>query len=364
MSKKFSIIILGVFLVAGFLVFNASDAQACTLKTANWSKTSVNLGDSVDLVIGADGSDCMGKTATLDIWERLSGLDQKKATLNAVFNNTGVSVAATAKTTWKTERGTDSDASKYEFYFVAKVDSSTKESNSLFVSVVLCKLTGASWSKQTILVGEKVNMNVTGQNCNRWEVSFNIWEDDTWPNPDDFITTVNATFDSGGGRARAQWTIDASKAGNESSYEFYFIAVAGEAEQQSSNLNVPAGEEEGEEEEEEAQPCLDPEGEAIPCPPDEDQEVVLELENPIAAESLVDLAKAIGRFLFQIAIPIAVIVIIYAGILFLTSQGKPEQINKAKTVLLYAVIGLAVILIGQGFFTLIKSILDLGRPGP
>jgi hypothetical protein len=84
------------------------------------------------------------------------------------------------------------------------------------------------------------------------------------------------------------------------------------------------------------------------------------IPNPIAAESLVDLAKAIGRFLFQIAIPIAVIIIIYAGLLYLTSGGKPEQIKKATGALKYALIGLAIILIGQGFFSLIKSILNLG----
>lgn len=88
--------------------------------------------------------------------------------------------------------------------------------------------------------------------------------------------------------------------------------------------------------------------------------VSFNIENPIQSESLIDLAKAIGRFLFQIGIPIAVIVIIYSGILFLTSGGNKEKITKARQALWYAVIGLAIILIGQGFFTLIKSILDLG----
>ena len=92
--------------------------------------------------------------------------------------------------------------------------------------------------------------------------------------------------------------------------------------------------------------------------------VTFDIPNPIAATSLVDLAKAIGKFIFQIAIPIAVIVIIYAGILFLTSGGNKEKVVKARTALWYAIIGLAIILIGQGFFTLIKSILNLGGPGP
>ena len=88
--------------------------------------------------------------------------------------------------------------------------------------------------------------------------------------------------------------------------------------------------------------------------------VSFEIPNPIQATSLIDLAKAIGKFLFQIAIPIAVIIIIYAGFLYLTSGGNKEKVATAHKALWYAVIGLAVILIGQGFFVLIKSILDLG----
>lgn len=101
-----------------------------------------------------------------------------------------------------------------------------------------------------------------------------------------------------------------------------------------------------------------------PGQPGQPVDVSFNIENPIQAESLVDLAKAIGRFLFQIAIPIAVILIIWVGIMFLKSGGNPDKIKQAKQALLYIIIGLAVILIGQGFFTLIKSILNLGGPGP
>ena len=76
---------------------------------------------------------------------------------------------------------------------------------------------------------------------------------------------------------------------------------------------------------------------------------------------MTDLARAIARFLLQIAIPIVVIIIIYAGVLFLISQGNKDKIVQARKTLLYAVIGLAIILIGQGFVTLVRSILDLGR---
>ena len=96
--------------------------------------------------------------------------------------------------------------------------------------------------------------------------------------------------------------------------------------------------------------------------PGQPQTINFEIQPPTQVRSLVDLAKAIGRFLFQIAIPITVIIIIYAGLLFLTSGGNQDKVKKARLALLYAIVGLAIILIGQGFFTLIKSILNLGTP--
>lgn len=103
-----------------------------------------------------------------------------------------------------------------------------------------------------------------------------------------------------------------------------------------------------------------PGGGPIP-PPGPGQPVTFEITPPTQVRTLTDLARAVARFLLQIAIPIVIIIIIYAGLLFLTSQGNKDQIAKAKKALLYAVIGLAIILIGQGFVTLIQSILNLGR---
>src|SRR3989338_936870 len=84
----------------------------------------------------------------------------------------------------------------------------------------------------------------------------------------------------------------------------------------------------------------------------------LSFKNPLQTQTIYDLMNAILKFALEIGIPIAVVMIIYAGILFVTSRGNPSMITKARTILLYAVIGLAIILIGKGFLTLIQSILD------
>ncbi len=87
-----------------------------------------------------------------------------------------------------------------------------------------------------------------------------------------------------------------------------------------------------------------------------------ELLNPIGVENFQDLINIIGRWIFNLAIPIAVIIIIYAGVLMLTAGGVPAQFQKGAKALWYAVLGLAVVLIGKGFVTLIQSILSLRNP--
>ena len=72
------------------------------------------------------------------------------------------------------------------------------------------------------------------------------------------------------------------------------------------------------------------------------------------------LVKIIAQWIFNLAIPIAVAMIVYSGILFLTAAGDASKVTKARDVLKYAVVGLAIILIGSGFVTLIQSILELG----
>lgn len=101
------------------------------------------------------------------------------------------------------------------------------------------------------------------------------------------------------------------------------------------------------------------------CKAGETQEYFFEIDNPLkgGANDFAGLVEIIAQWIFNLAIPIAVAMIVYAGILFLISAGDTSKVTKAKQVLTYAVIGLAIILIGNGFVTLIQSILKLGGTG-
>ncbi len=84
-------------------------------------------------------------------------------------------------------------------------------------------------------------------------------------------------------------------------------------------------------------------------------------ENPIANDDLISLVKSIAAWIYKLAIPVAVVAIIYGGGLLMLSQGNTKMIDRGRKTLLYAVIGLVIIFIGKGFFILIRSILELGR---
>lgn len=86
------------------------------------------------------------------------------------------------------------------------------------------------------------------------------------------------------------------------------------------------------------------------------------IDNPLkgGANDVAGLVKVLAAWVFKIAVPIAVAMIVYAGVLFLISRGDKGQVDKARKTLWYAVIGLAIIIIGSGFIALIRSILELG----
>ena len=81
---------------------------------------------------------------------------------------------------------------------------------------------------------------------------------------------------------------------------------------------------------------------------------------PTLIESVDDIEEAlknIRNILFGIASFIAVIMFIVAGILYMTAQGEPEKINKAKTAVKSAVIGTVIAVVAAGVLELIKDIL-------
>src|SRR3989338_5948445 len=68
------------------------------------------------------------------------------------------------------------------------------------------------------------------------------------------------------------------------------------------------------------------------------------LINPISVDSIQELIKTLLEGVLKIGIPIVALAIIYCGFLFVAARGNSEKITKAKSALLYTLIGAAVLL--------------------
>lgn len=87
--------------------------------------------------------------------------------------------------------------------------------------------------------------------------------------------------------------------------------------------------------------------------------------NPLKAESVQELIGAISGFVWRLAVAIAPIMFIIAGFLFITSGGEPGRLRTAKNLLLYTVIGLAIVLLASSFIAILQQILsgEVTQPG-
>lgn len=67
------------------------------------------------------------------------------------------------------------------------------------------------------------------------------------------------------------------------------------------------------------------------------------LGNPIKANSILEFINTALDVILQLAVPVAVIFIIWAGFLFVVARGNPAKLEIAKKAILYALIGVALI---------------------
>jgi len=82
------------------------------------------------------------------------------------------------------------------------------------------------------------------------------------------------------------------------------------------------------------------------------------LPNPLGnVNNFTTLFDNVAKYIFGLVGVLAVVMIIWAAILFLTSAGKEQQITAAKKALFYAVVGLAIALSGTGLIGLVKYII-------
>lgn len=74
------------------------------------------------------------------------------------------------------------------------------------------------------------------------------------------------------------------------------------------------------------------------------------------ARDIKDMVDVAADILTKIAGALCVLMIVWAGILFLMASGEPDKVTKAKQALLYAIIGAVVALGAAGFKAIVDAI--------
>ena len=77
-----------------------------------------------------------------------------------------------------------------------------------------------------------------------------------------------------------------------------------------------------------------------------------------SAAGITDLVNQIIRWFQYIFYLVTIIFIILAAFSFLTSKGEPEKVKTAQKSLLYAVIAIAIAIIGGGLILVVKDLID------
>lgn len=83
------------------------------------------------------------------------------------------------------------------------------------------------------------------------------------------------------------------------------------------------------------------------------------IPNPLGSTDFGGLLRKIADAVGTLIATLGTIMIIVAGILYLTSAGSPERMSKAKTALVYAIAGIVIGLAAKGIVEIIEQTLGV-----
>ncbi len=89
-----------------------------------------------------------------------------------------------------------------------------------------------------------------------------------------------------------------------------------------------------------------------------------QLEDPMGLSSdhpIDDIIAKISTWVFALASPLAILMGIWAAVLFISAGGSPDKIKKGKETLTWAVIGLAVVLLANSMVNIVQT--KIGETG-
>jgi len=78
------------------------------------------------------------------------------------------------------------------------------------------------------------------------------------------------------------------------------------------------------------------------------------IQNPLRHDTFQGLMEAIINFVFTLSLYVAPLMLIIAGAMFILAAGNPEQITKAKNLMIYVLIGLVIVVAARGLIEALK----------
>jgi len=85
------------------------------------------------------------------------------------------------------------------------------------------------------------------------------------------------------------------------------------------------------------------------------------LVNPLGYENFGDLINAIIKFIFDIALVVAPLMIVIGGFYIVAAAGNPSNIETGKRIIFYTLIGFLIILISRGLVVVIQDLLKVAK---
>lgn len=83
----------------------------------------------------------------------------------------------------------------------------------------------------------------------------------------------------------------------------------------------------------------------------------LTIPNPLSSPDIPSLINNIISFLFELSLILGPLFIVIGAVYIMTAAGNIERIQRGKTIILYTVIGMTIIILARVFIGLIKSII-------
>ena len=82
------------------------------------------------------------------------------------------------------------------------------------------------------------------------------------------------------------------------------------------------------------------------------------ITNPISANTFAELVELVTKWIIDIALVLAPLIIVYGGFTYITAAGEPAKMEMGKKIILYAVIGFILVLLAV---SLVGVLTDLAK---